>query len=276
LVKEGDPVKKGQKLALIYSPEIRKLIADIRMKKVQVNNLKAIYDREKMLYKKNVIPYSRYFRAKIDYENALSELQALEDSLKAYGNIENGMLVLKSHINGYIAKQNVVLGDSVDLTKQIFKIHSHHILWVVALVPVTDTPLFKKGKKITVISPLGKTSGIVDFISHKVDPKTKRNEIRIIGDNSNNVLKPNMYVDVYLQEKTEKSLFIPESAVVIKDGDFYVFLKEGNFVKPVKVILGKKYNGFYELISGINEGSVIITKGVSFLKSKFLAEAEGH
>jgi len=86
-VKEGDPVKKGQKLALIYSPEIRKLIADIKLAQVKVRNLKAVYEREKKLYEAEVIPYGRFFTAKINYENALGELNALKESLRAYGEI---------------------------------------------------------------------------------------------------------------------------------------------------------------------------------------------
>ncbi len=275
-VKEGDPVKKGQKLALIYSPEIRKLIADIKLAKVKVDNLKAIYEREKRLYEAEVIPYGRFFTAKINYENALGELNALKESLKAYGEIEGNYLVLKSHIDGYVAVQNVVLGDSVDLSKQLFKIHSHEKLWVVALVPVAETKFFKKGILVQILSPLGKTKGIVDFISHKVDPETKRNEVRIIGDNSNDTLKPNMFVDVFVRKGDIKGLFIPEKAVVIKDGKFYAFQKENSHVAPVELILGEKIDGFYRVLDGLHEGDQIITEGVSFLKSRFLAEVEGH
>ncbi|WP_457644523.1 efflux RND transporter periplasmic adaptor subunit [Persephonella sp.] len=275
-VKEGDPVKKGQKLAHIYSPEIRKLIADIKLAQVKVKNLRAVYEREKKLYEAEVIPYGRYFTAKINYENAVGELNALRESLKAYGEIEGTYLVLKSHMNGYVAVQNVVLGDSVDLSKQLFKIHSHEKLWVVALVPVGETRFFKEGMKVEVVSPLGKTVGVVDFISHKVDPETKRNEVRIIGDNSNDTLKPNMYVDVFVKKDRIKGIFIPEKAVVLKDGKFFVFHKENNHVSPVEVILGEKINGYYRLIDGLHKGDQIIVEGVSFLKSRFLAEVEGH
>ncbi|SNZ06438.1 membrane fusion protein, cobalt-zinc-cadmium efflux system [Persephonella hydrogeniphila] len=275
-VKEGDRVKKGQKLAVVYSPEIKRLIADIQMMKVKVKNLKAVYEREKQLYEAEVIPYGRYFEAKISYENALGELNAMEESLRAYGDIEGVNLVLKSHIDGYVAQQNVVLGDSVDLSKQIFRIHSHEKLWVVAMVPVADVRLFKKGKKVSIISPLGKTEGVVDFISHKVDPETKRNDVRIIGDNSKDTLKPNMFVDVLLSTQKVRGLFIPERAIVIKDDKQFVFLKEGEHVKPVEVILGEKVDGYYRIIDGLHEGEEIITDGVSFLKSRFLAEVEGH
>ncbi|ACO04534.1 MAG TPA: efflux RND transporter periplasmic adaptor subunit [Persephonella sp.] len=275
-VKEGDPVKKGQKLALIYSPEIRKLIADIKLAQVKVRNLKAVYEREKKLYEAEVIPYGRFFTAKINYENALGELNALKESLRAYGEIEGTYLVLKSHMDGYVAVQNVVLGDSVDLSKQLFKIHSHEKLWVVALVPVGETGIFKEGMNVDILSPLGKTKGFVDFISHKVDPETKRNEVRIIGDNSNDTLKPNMFVDVLVKKKKVKGIFIPEKAVVLKDGKFYVFQKENSHVSPVEVVLGEKIDGFYRLIDGLHEGDQIIVEGVSFLKSRFLAEVEGH
>ncbi|MBK3333284.1 efflux RND transporter periplasmic adaptor subunit [Persephonella atlantica] len=276
LVKEGDPVRKGQKLALIYSPEIKRLIAQIKLTEVQVKNLKAIYEREKELYNSEVIPYGRYFQAKVNYENALGKLKALKESLKAYGEIEGHLLILKSHIDGYVAKQNVVLGDSVDISKLIFKIHSHEKLWVVAMVPVEETVLFKKGMKVEVISPLGKTTGIVDFISHKVDPQTKRNDVRIIGDNSNDTLKPNMFVDVLLKKESIRGLFIPESAVVIKDGKYFAFIKDGEHVEPVELFLGQKIDGYYRVIDGLKEGDYIITEGTAFLKSRFLAETEGH
>ncbi len=275
-VKEGDPVKKGQKVALIYSPEVKRLIADINMMKVKVKNLKAVYEREKQLFQSEVIPYGRYFNAKIKYENAVGELKALEESLKAYGEIQDVYLVLKAHIDGYVAHQNVVLGDSVDLSKQIFRIHSHEKLWVVAMVPVVETKFFKKGDVVSIISPLGKTKGIVDFISHKVDPETKRNDVRIIGDNSNDTLKPNMFVDVLIDRESVKGIFVPEKAVVIKDNRYFVFKKEGNHVSPAEVILGEKVDGHYRVLEGIHEGDQIIIEGVSFLKSRFLAEVEGH
>ncbi|WP_457623331.1 efflux RND transporter periplasmic adaptor subunit [Persephonella sp.] len=275
-VKEGDPVKAGQKLALIYSPEIKRLIADIKMTEIRVKNLKAVYEREKKLYESELIPYGRYFDAKINYENALGELEALKESLQAYGEIEGVYLVLKAHIDGYVAVQNVVLGDSVNLDKQIFKIHSHEKLWVVAYVPVQDTVLFDKGNTVEIISPLGKTKGTVDFISHKVDPETKRNGVRIIGDNSNDTLKPNMFVDVLIKKDKIKGLFIEDRSVVLKDGKFYVFIYDHGHVEPVEVILGEKIDGHYRVIDGINEGDQIIVEGVSFLKSRFLAEVEGH
>ena len=273
-VKEGDEVKKGQKLAYIYSPEIAKLITKIKQVEALVSNYRELYENEKALYQKKVISYSRYFNAKIQYKNALAKLNALRKQLSIYGEVEKGYLVLKSHIDGYVAHQEVVLGDSVGLDKKLFKIHAHDRVWTVAFVPVEDTTFIRKGEKATVISPIGKAKGKVDYIGHYVDEKTKRVPVRIITDNSKEILKPGMFVDVKISLEKIKGLFIPASSVALTEEESFVFKKEGNSFKAIKVKLGKRINGLYQVLSGIKEGDEIVVKGTVYLKAKFFGEAE--
>ncbi len=274
LVKEGDKVRKGQALAYVYSPEILSLITDIQQYKEIVKNYKDFYENEKKLYLKKVISYSRYFNAKIQYQNALAKLKAMKKKLLAFGEIKDGLLVLKSHMEGYIAKQNVVLGESVSLDKRIFKIHSHKKLWTIAYVPVEDIKKLKSGMLAVIISPLGKTTGDIEFISHSLDPDTKRVAVRVLSDNKNDVLKPNMYVDTEIKVKSIKGIFIPASAVAETEEGFFVFKKEGEIFKPVKVKIGKRVKGFYYIISGLKEGDEVVVEGTVHLKAKFFGEAE--
>ncbi len=273
-VKEGDRVKKGQKLAYIYSPEIAKILTQIKQVQVQVKTSKELFEREKKLYQEKITPYTRFFQAKINYENAVAKLKALEQSLKIYGELENSYLVLKSHIKGYIAKQSVILGDSVNLQKLLFKIHSHETLWAVAYVPVTEIKSIKVKSKAIVVSPLGTTTGIIDFISHKVDPETKRIEVRIIADNKNEVLKPQMFVDVKIPVKNIYGLVIPASAVVLHEGKKYVFVKQDNNFYPRQIQTEKRINGLYLVKAGVKEGEQIVVEGTIHLKARFFAEAE--
>ncbi len=274
LVKEGDHVKKGQAVAYVYSPAIAQMIANIKQARVKLKTAKELYLKEKELFEKKVIPYNRFFKAKLEYENARANLNALLESLRIYGEIKNNLLVLRTTMEGYVAKQNVVKGDSVGIDKMLFKIHAHDRLWTVAFVPVEESVLMKKGLKATVVSPLGKTTGVVDFVSHSVDPDTKRVEVRVITDNRKEVLKPGMYVDAVFKMGNITGLFVPASAVVMKDGEFFVFLKEGEHFKPVKVEVGRRINGLYEIKSGLKEGQEVVVKGTIHLKAKFFGEAE--
>jgi cobalt-zinc-cadmium efflux system membrane fusion protein len=273
-VKEGDKVRKGQAVAYIYSPEIAKLLIKIKEAKVNYEALKKLYEREKLLYENKLITYTRYFSSKIKLENTKAKLDALKQSLKVYGEIKDNLLVLKTSMKGYIAKQNVVLGESVGLDKMIFKIHSHDRLWTVAYVPVSEINLIKENQEATIISPIGRTKGLIDFISHSVDEKTKRVEVRVISDNKNETLKPNMFVDVEMVLGEEEGLFIPVSAVVKTEEGLFVFVKKGNSFNPVKVVLGERVKNYYKLIKGLKEGDEIIVEGVVHLKAKFFGEAE--
>ncbi|WP_029520873.1 efflux RND transporter periplasmic adaptor subunit [Persephonella sp. IF05-L8] len=271
---EGDFVKKGQKLAEIQSPQITQLQAELYMAKVELENARKLYEREKELYEKKVIPYSRYFSAKIKYENLLGKVKALKKSLKAYGEVKDGKLILRSNINGFVARQNVVIGESVGPDKEIYKLHEHDKLWVVAFIPLTDITLFKKGLKVKVKSPLGTTEGIVKIIGHHIDPKTKRNPVRIISYNQDDILKPQMYVDVLLSLKLPPSLYIPASAVVFHGNETYAFVYENGYFYPVKIQIGKRVGNYYHLIAGLKEGTEVVYKGTLHLKSRFFGEAE--
>ncbi len=273
-VKEGDKVKKGQKLALIYSPKIIQIQSQFFLANVQLNSSKQIFEREKQLYESKVIPYSRYFEAKIKFENAAGKVEALKRTLSAFGELEDGLLVLRAGMDGYISQQNVVLGDSVNLGKQIFRIHSHERLWVVAFVPVEDSTMFKKRLKLKIISPIGTTYGVVDFISHKVDPDTKRNEIRIIADNKNETLKPNMFVDVILYKKLTEDLYIPVSAIVFQEDKTLAFVEENGYFYPVEIKIGKRIGDYYQVLAGLKEGQNVVVEGTVHLKAKFFGEAE--
>ncbi len=273
-VKEGDKVKNGQKLLLIYSPKIAQIQSQLYLAEVQLKSAEQIFNREKNLYESEVIPYSRYFQAMVSYQNAKGKVEALKKSLDGYGEIENGLIVIRAGIDGYVAEQNVVLGDSVGLNKPIFRIHSHERLWVVAFVPVQDSSIFQKGKKVKILSPIGTTSGIVDFISHKVDPDTKRNEVRIVADNTNDTLKPNMFVDVLISFKFPKKLYIPVSAVVFFEDKTIAFIKENESFYPITIKIGKRIGDYYVLIDGLKEGQNVVVDGTIHLKAKFFGEAE--
>jgi cobalt-zinc-cadmium efflux system membrane fusion protein len=147
-------------------------------------------------------------------------------------------------------------------------------LWVVAFVPVQDLSIFYKGKKVKIVSPIGITYGNVDFISHKLDPDTRRNDVRIVADNSSDKLKPNMFVDVFVYQKLPKRIYIPVSAVVFNEDKTIAFVEEGGFFEPVEIKVGNRIGNYYQVIYGLKEGQNVVVKGTIHLKAKFFGEAE--
>ncbi|MEJ5172682.1 MAG: efflux RND transporter periplasmic adaptor subunit [Hydrogenothermaceae bacterium] len=274
-VKQGDIVKKGSVLLKVYSPQIANIQSNIQMAKVRLKTAKEVLQREELLYKEEVIPYSRYYGAKIEYEKVKGELDALVKALNSYGEIDGNSIILRSKMDGFVAESKAVNGMPVTMGDSVMKIHSHRVLWVEAMVPFEDTKFIKLGQRAEVINPESrKVEGKITLVNHELDPKTSRNLVRVEVYQPGEFIKPNMFVNVEIPIYSQKGLFLPYQAVVNQNGKNFVFVKQSSKAVLKEVKLGKKLDKSVEVISGIKEGEEVFIDGVIFLKAKVFGGGE--
>lgn len=269
-VKQGDKVVKGSMLVKVYSPKIAELQSNIQMAKIKLKTAADVLEREEMLYKEEVIPYSRFYGAKIEYERAKGEFEALKKALSSFGEVEGNSIIVRSKVEGFVAESKAVKGMPVSIGDSIMKIHSHKVLWVEAMVPFEDTKYIKVGDRAFVINPEGKKiEGRVTLINHELDPKTARNMVRVEVNNPGEMIKPNMFVNVEFIVSKREGLFIPSQAVVYKDGKSFIFVKSSNKISLREVKVGAKTNQQIQILSGLKPAEEVVVDGVVFLKSQF-------
>lgn len=273
-VKEGDEVKKGQILLKIYSPTIVNIQSNIDMAKVKLKASKDVLEREEMLYKEEIIPYVRYYNAKIDYEKNLGEYNALVKMLNSYGEVSNGKVILRSKVNGYVSDLKVIKGSPVKVADEMMRIHSHERLWVIGQLPYEIAVNLKEGQTVKVVSPTNmELEGKISLINHDINPKTRRNDIRVIVNNPKENLKPNMFVDIKVPVGSIKGLMVNSAAVFKENGKTFCFVKDKDFFKLKEIKL--EGNGKYlKVVSGLNEGEEVVVDGVLFLKTKIFGGME--
>jgi cobalt-zinc-cadmium efflux system membrane fusion protein len=266
-VKEGDKVKKGAPLALVYSPQIADLQAQIRMAKVKLQTAQETLKREEMLYREEVIPYARYYGAKIDYERAKGEYEALLASLRSFGEVISDTVLIRSPINGYVIEQKVFTGSGVDISKEMFKVHSHEKLWVYAYATPEDATKVKVGMVGYVLWQGQKLEGKVDYVAHEVDPNTKRVPVRLLVNNVRDLLRPGLMVQTAIELGSVSGVWLPLQAVQKVSGRDAVFVKipEGFSVRTVRKI---RQEGEWVLVEGLKEGERVAISGLVFLKSQ--------
>jgi len=87
--------------------------------------------------------------------------------------------------------------------------------------------------------------------------------------NTRGDLKPDMFVDVLLAASMGKRVAIPESAVLYVGDKRIVFvdLGDGRFA-PRTVILGAKAGDYYEVVSGLAAGEIVVTSGNFLIASE--------
>ena len=116
----------------------------------------------------------------------------------------------------------------------------------------------------------GKTfSGTVSFISPSLNKDTRTLTIRLEIPNPESLLKLEMYATANLNYPLGEKLAAPESAIMRTGERDYAFRDTGDGkLVPVKVDVGLRSAGFYEIRSGLNEGDRVVTS------ANFLVDSE--
>ena len=103
-----------------------------------------------------------------------------------------------------------------------------------------------------------------------MDAATHTFNVEIQVRNSSARLRPGMYARVNLNLGDNRSIVIPDQAVIKQQGSGqkYVFvIKDDNTVESRIVTLGRYFDNQYEILSGLNEGERVVVKGHSALRS---------
>ena len=61
---------------------------------------------------------------------------------------------------------------------------------------------------------------------------------------------------------------VPESAVTIQGNTAFVYIVNNNTAEKKNIKMGKRNFGKVSIISGINEGDIVISEGVSKVRNK--------
>ena len=153
-------------------------------------------------------------------------------------------------------------------------------MWVYAHLYEHELSWPKIGDKVEMISesdPAVLIKGKVKSIEPIVQEQTRTLRLKILADNKRNILKPNMYVDVYLKMELGEALALPKDAVLDtgKRKVIYVDLGKGDF-QLREVSLGPLAQGFiedrrldfYPLIEGAKAGELVVSKGNFLIDSQ--------
>ena len=137
-------------------------------------------------------------------------------------------------------------------------------------VPENYVGILKSGLKAEIInSAFNKTfKGKVESISSRIDPSTRSILARIIVNNSNFEIIPGQLMTVKIIYDEINQIGVPESAVTIQGNTAFVYIVNSDIVERKNIKMGKRNFGKVSIVSGINEGDMVISEGVSKVRNK--------
>jgi len=249
----GQNVRKGQRLATIYSPDL--LIAQKEL-------------IEALKYKESNPSFYQSAKSKMKLWD-ISDEQIAEIEKKGEPQIYFDVL---SPMAGTVTMRHVSLGDYVKEGSALFRVINLKKVWVMFDAYESDLPWIKQGDEIefTVQSLPGKVyNGIVTYIDPLINATTRVAQVRVEINNSNLILKPEMFANGILSSQiAEKSneLLIPKSSILWTGKRAVVYVKIPNRTTPSfiyrEIILGPEAGNFYVVSGGLQEGEEIAINGV--------------
>ncbi len=249
----GQRVKKGQKLASIYSPALNTAKQEL-------------LDAAK--YKDSSPSFYKATRSKLKlWELTDAQIDEIEQSEEPSIYFD-----LLSPISGTVTRRDVSIGDYVKEGNALFEVIDLTQVWIMFDAYETDLPWIKMGDKVsfTLQSLPGKTySAKVSFIDPFINAKTRVAQVRVEMRNPGLEFKPEMFVNGILQSKIAadtKQLLIPKTSILWTGKRAVVYVKVPNRESPSfiyrEITLGPETGSFYVVANGLNEGEEVASNGV--------------
>jgi cobalt-zinc-cadmium efflux system membrane fusion protein len=288
LVKLGDPVKQGQPILELVSPESDTAVASYAQAQASVAQAKAALlkanadlDRDRDLFEHKAIAQKEILngesivaQAKAVLEQAdaaqgqaLHRLELLGLKPGEYGQ----QLTVTAPVSGKVLEINVVPGEyRNDLSASLITIADLSSVWAVADVPETDIRFIQLNESLAVelTAYPGETfHARVARIADVLDPQTRTVKVSAELANPQGRLRPEMFGEIRHVEGTMKLPLIPAAAVLQSEGSTIVYREVSSGVfEPVPVTLGERVGDRVSIRTGISPGDRIVTEGVLLLK----------
>lgn len=252
----GDSVRRGQPLFSIYSPDLLATQQDLivaERNRSQFGSTLADAARRRLLL---------WDMSPGDIESVIRSGQPQRD------------VIIRSPVDGIVLTKNAVEGTRVMPTDALYEIGDLSHVWILADLYEMDLPYVSVGQtaQVSVSSVSGrKWAGRVTFVSPTLDEKTRTAKVRLELDNPGGLLKPDMFVDVVLQEPIGMGIAVPESAVLQTGTRSIAFVDRGNGqFEPREVQTGPTANGVTQIRSGIAAGETVA------VDANFLIDSESR
>jgi len=277
----GTPVRKGELLAVIETPELDQELAsakaDLATAKSNAGIAKVTADRYNDLIGRNAVSQQ-------DTDNAVQALEARNTQVSsAAANVQRleelvSFEKIVAPFDGVVTARNIDIGQLITATgstttagagtvtgnKEMFDISAVRTLRVFINVPQIYSPDAKNGTiaKLTLPQYPGRTfEGKLMRSSDAVDPASRTLLAEVDVDNRSGELLPGSYTEVHLNvSSAAPALIVPVGALILTpDGLRVATVDSSHHAHLVAITPGRDFGSTVEVLAGLKPGEPIVS-----------------
>ena len=263
----GDKVQKGQTMFDMRSTELSALLSE----KITLEAEEKVAERElktaQSMFNDNMLSEKDLLEAQGKLRQIQAEIEKIKSNMNVFGmNKGNGIFSVLAPMSGYVVHKNISSGSTVSANGDpVFVIADLTTVWITANVYASNLLAVREGMavEITTLSyPDEVFYSKINALSQIFDPEEKVLKARIIMNNRDLKLKPEMSMLVKVKDKhTQQLIAIPSDAVIFDDNQYFVVVKEtsGNF-GILQIVLQGHHNHTSYVLSGLEGGESIVVE----------------
>lgn len=201
--------------------------------------------------------------ARSSHDAAVAELQAAQAAVES-AEILIRKLSITAPFSGVLGFRIVSPGAYVSAGADLVRLDKIDLLKVSFSVPELHQSRIAIGQEIEVTAdavPGEKFSAKITALDPVVDVNGRALRVRADLDNAALKLRPGFLVRVTVSGNQRQAVTVPESAIIQRGEESFVYVVGGKVATEAKVETGKRMPGTIEIISGVTEGAEVVVAG---------------
>lgn len=253
--KEGDRVKKGDELFAL----------DDSVPRAALNEANATRENAQRASKRAGELGSRRLISQSEIDTLDSQL-GVADARVASARATLGKYTLRAPFEGVIGLREVSVGEYVSPGQALVTLVRLDPMEVDFSLPESELSRIAQGQPVTLqvdAYPGESFQGEVAAIDPVIDINSRSAKVRARIDNSDYKLRPGLFARVSLGTgaQGQTGLLIPEQALMQQGEERFVYTVVDGKAKRTVIQTGLRLPGRLQVVSGLNEGDMVITAG---------------
>jgi len=308
----GDRVRAGETLYEVESVELGDARSEYRRALAEQRVARSAAEREADLFTRGICPESDLLEARARREQSDAAVEAARSRLGRLGltaaeigaaagvdapgaasgraaGADDGLLPVRAPFAGTVLERELGLGARVEPGDRALLLADTSVVWVETAIGERELGAVierqARGTVPAVVTvsafPARTFPGTLDRLGGTIDRATRMIRARVVVDNRDGALRAGMFARVRLQLDGETTaIVVPEEALLEDEGRPFLFVRaaapgDADYFVRRSVHPGRSADGWLEIVSGLEEGQTIVTKGAFLLKSDVLRAKMG-
>ena len=279
-VRPGDSVRAGEAVAVVQSSDVSSARSDYEKAKAQAHRSEAALNRVTLLFQHGAVAQKDLDDAKAQAALDSSELQRAQEKLHLLGLSESqasDRATVPAPRAGVVTETTSAPGEfakSLDASNPLLTIADLSSVWVVGNVYERDLAIVPAGLSVRITADAypGETwQGKIANVSALVDPATHTVKLRVVLENREHKLKPDMFATIHVLRPATEVAVVPSSAVLHDGNTAFVMVQSAADKDKYerRVVEVQEGNPQQTLVrSGLLRGDVVASSGAELLREE--------